>query len=377
LRRWAGLLALSGVGVALSSTQILAGIRPVADTLLSAIGFAASAVIGGLIVVRRGGHPTGWLVLLLGLAILFADGFAYVPGVTTAYVSWVESWVWTAVFALFAVLTLTFPSGELPEGRGRWARVARGAVIALPFLVAMAALTESLGGPEASTPTPNSVGFLPEWLGYLSMLSVVAIFLGGALSLVVNRRRTVGAERAQLTWVVFALVSLVTTVTLTFIYIFVSIGVGAGDPGDSIWSPTYVMMIMFPVSFGVAVLKYRLYEIDRIISRTVSYALVASLLLAVFFGVVAVLTILVPAESDLAIAASTLAVAALFNPLRSRIQIRVDRQFNRARYDAEQVMDGFAGSLRDEVDDGRVVDGWMEVVSATMQPETIGVWVRS
>jgi hypothetical protein len=241
----------------------------------------------------------------------------------------------------------------------------------------MAALTESLGGPEASTPTPNSVGFLPEWLGYLSMLSVVAIFLGGALSLVVNRRRTVGAERAQLTWVVFALVSLVTTVTLTFIYIFVSIGVGAGDPGDSIWSPTYVMMIMFPVSFGVAVLKYRLYEIDRIISRTVSYALVASLLLAVFFGVVAVLTILVPAESDLAIAASTLAVAALFNPLRSRIQIRVDRQFNRARYDAEQVMDGFAGSLRDEVDDGRVVDGWMEVVSATMQPETIGVWVRS
>jgi hypothetical protein len=368
---------VTGFGIALLSAQISVGIRPVADILLSAIGFAASALVGGLIIARRDGHLTGWLVMLLGLAILFADGFSYIPGVTPAYVNWLDSWVWTAVFALFAVLALTFPSGELPGGRGRWARAARGAVAALPFLVAIAALTETLGGPEASTPTPNPVGFLPEWLGYPAMLSVVAIFLGGALSLVVNRRRTIGAERAQLTWVVFALVLLVTTVSLTFIYIFVSIGIGAGDPGDSIWSAAYLMMIMFPVSFGVAVLKYRLYEIDRIISRTVSYALVAGLLLAVFFGVVAVLTILVPAESDLAIAASTLAVAALFNPLRSRIQIRVDRQFNRARYDTEQVMDRFAGSLRDQVDDGRVNDGWMDVVSATMQPETIGVWIRS
>jgi hypothetical protein len=368
---------VTGFGIALLSAQISVGIRPVADILLSAIGFAASALVGGLIIARRDGHLTGWLVMLLGLAILFADGFSYIPGVTPAYVNWLDSWVWTAVFALFAVLALTFPSGELPGGRGRWARAARGAVAALPFLVAIAALTETLGGPEASTPTPNPVGFLPEWLGYPAMLSVVAIFLGGALSLVVNRRRTIGAERAQLTWVVFALVLLVTTVSLTFIYIFVSIGIGAGDPGDSIWSAAYLMMIMFPVSFGVAVLKYRLYEIDRIISRTVSYALVAGFLLAVFFGVVAVLTILVPAESDLAIAASTLAVAALFNPLRSRIQIRVDRQFNRACYDTEQVMDGFAGSLRDQVDDERVIDGWMDVVSATMQPETIGVWIRS
>jgi hypothetical protein len=335
-----------------------------------------SAVVGGLIIARRDGHPTGWLVLLLGLAILFADGFSYIPGVTQAYVNWVEGWVWPAVFALFAVLTLTFPSGELPGGRGRWARTARGSVIALPFLVALAALTESLGESGASTPTPSPVGFLPEWLGYLSMLSVVAIFLGGALSLVVNRRRTVGAERAQLTWVVFALVLLVTTVSLTFVYIFVSIGVGAGDPGDSIWSPAYVMMIMFPVSFGVAVLKYRLYEIDRIISRTVSYALVAGLLLAVFFGVVAALTTLLPAESDLAIAASTLAVAALFNPLRSRIQVRVDRQFNRARYDIEQVMDSFAGSLQGRLDHDGVVDGWVGVVAETMQPASVSVWVR-
>jgi len=136
-------------------------------------------------------------------------------------------------------------------------------------------------------------------------------------------------------------------------------------------------MVALPVSIGVAVLRYHLYEIDRIVSRTVSYAVVVGVLAVVFFGVVTVLTSLLPAESDLAVAGSTLAVAALFNPVRRRVQAWVDRRFNRSRYDAQKVMDAFSGSLRDRVDPDGVVEGWVGAVSETMQPTTVGVWIRA
>jgi hypothetical protein len=131
-----------------------------------------------------------------------------------------------------------------------------------------------------------------------------------------------------------------------------------------------------PVAVAIAVLRYRLYEIDRIISRTVSYAVVVAFLALLFFGVVTVLSSLLAAESDLAIAGSTLAVAALFNPVRRRVQVWVDRRFNRSRYDTQRVMDRFAGSLQDRVDSQEVVDGWVGVVSETMQPASVAVWVR-
>jgi hypothetical protein len=247
---------------------------------------------------------------------------------------------------------------------------------ALPVLVAISALTETLGGPETAGSTPNPVGFLPAWLNYPALLGVVAIFLGAAVSLAIKRGRTTGAERAQLTWVVFALVLLVVTVCLTFVYVFGSIGLGRGDPGDLAWSPAFLVMLLFPVSFGIAVLRYRLYEIDRIVSRTVTYLLVVGLLGLVFVGAVTLITSFLPAESDLAVAASTLAVAALFNPVRRRVQVWIDRRFNRARYDAQRVMDSFAESLRDRVDPVDVSDGWREVVAKTMQPATLAVWVR-
>jgi hypothetical protein len=131
-----------------------------------------------------------------------------------------------------------------------------------------------------------------------------------------------------------------------------------------------------PVAVAIAVLRYRLYEIDRIISRTVSYAAVVAFLALLFFGVVTALSSLLQAESDLAIAGSTLAVAALFNPVRRRVQVWVDRRFNRSRYDTQRVMDRFAGSLQDRVDSEGLVEGWVDVVSETMQPASVAVWVR-
>jgi len=370
-----GLLIVAGLG--LFVVQLTLGDRALADDLLAAAGFLIYAAIGGLIVIRRNGHPTGWLLIMIGLAVMFADGLAGLPGVSTMLADWVASWGWGLVFLLFALLTLTFPSGHLPAGRGPWARAGRASIWVLPILLVATALTETLSGAESSAETVNPIGFLPEWLGYIGLLGIVAILLGGAVSLVIKRRRAVGAERAQFTWVVFAFVLFTTTVVLTFLYIFISIGVGAGDPGDAAWSPVYVMMILFPLSFGVAVLHYRLYEIDRIVSRTVSYALVVGLLAGAFLGVVALMSSLLPDESsDLAVAGSTLVVAALFNPLRRRVQDWVDRRFNRQRYDAQRIMDSFAFSLRDRVDPEEVMTGWVDVVSSTMQPDSVGMWVR-
>jgi len=376
LARWAllGLLVVAGLG--LSVVQLTLGDRP-EDATFAAFGFLIYVAIGGLIVIRREGHLTGWLLILIGLAVLWADALIGVPGVSRLFAAWVASWGWALVFVLFAILTLTFPSGHLPAGSGLWARAGRAAVWVLPILLASTALTETLGGAESSTQTVNPIGFLPEWMGWVALLGIVAVLLGGAVSLVIKRRSAVGAERAQLTWVVFAFVLLTISVVFTFMYIFISIGVGAGDPGDAAWGPVYLMMILFPLSFGVAVLRYRLYEIDRIVSRTVSYALVVGLLAGAFLGVVALMSSLLPEESsDLAVAGSTLVVAALFNPMRRRVQGGVDRRFNRQRYDAQRVMDGFALSLRDRVDPEEVMNGWVGVVSSTMQPDSIGMWVR-
>ena len=129
-------------------------------------------------------------------------------------------------------------------------------------------------------------------------------------------------------------------------------------------------------AIGIAITRHGLYEIDRLVSRTVTYAVVVGLLTAVFFGMITLLTLVLPAESDLATAASTLAVAALFNPVRRRMQAVVDHRFNRSRYDAQRVIDRFAGSLRDQVDSDQVMDGWVGVVTETMQPTSVSVWVR-
>ncbi len=132
-----------------------------------------------------------------------------------------------------------------------------------------------------------------------------------------------------------------------------------------------------PIAATLAILRYRLYDIDRIISRTVSYAIVIATLAAVYALGLAGLTSLLDTESSLAVAAATLAVAALFNPLRKRVQGFVDHRFNRTRYDAERVMTQFTGSLRDEVDPNTVLSGWVGVVSETMRPVASGVWLRS
>lgn len=349
-------------GLGLIWVQIRAQ-RSLGEVLFAAGGVLASASVGGLIVVRRDGHRTGWFLLLIGLAVVFVDGAPYLPGANGTTAEWIASWGWTGVFALFAGLTLTFPSGHLPSGVRFWPRAGRMAAWALPFLVAMVAISA------------EPIQLLPEELTYVGLATVAGILLGGVASLVVTRRRASGVERAQLTWVVYGFVLLISSILLTFLYVLGSIALGAGDPGDSAWSVAFLVMLLLPLTFGVAVLRYRLYDIDRIFSRTVTYAVVAGLLASLYAGAVFVLRERLPFEGPLPVAASTLAVAAAFNPLRKWVQAKVDRRFNRSHYDARLVVDEFAGSLRDGVDPDQIVAGWVLAVSETMQPSMVGVWL--
>jgi hypothetical protein len=368
-------LLLQLTNVSLIVAQVAAG-RPFVDIAIALVAVCIYAAVGGLVVFRHNGHLTGWLLCLVGLAVVLADGTGSLSFLSETANRWLGSWIWTSVFALFGLLTLTFPSGRSPDGVGLWPRLGRMAVVALPLLVAAAALTETLGGPEASVPTDNPIGFIPSWLSGPILAALAFTLLAGSISLVVKRRRSSGVERAQLTWVVFPLALFATAVVLTLCYLSLAVALGGENPGDEAWTVVYVMMVVYPIWFGVAVLRYRLFEIDRIISRTVSYALVVAVLAGTFVLMVTLVTALLPANSDVAVAASTLVVAALFNPLRSRVQRAVDRRFNRSHYDAMLVGTAFAELMRDEADLERIVSEWIDVVSVTLHPTAASVWIR-
>jgi hypothetical protein len=195
---------------------------------------------------------------------------------------------------------------------------------------------------------------------------IVGLGAAAVLSLFLRRRRSTGTERQQYRWLLLGA------------SLFVGIS-AAGQilPEGSAFELLWLLGgSAIPICIGVAVVRYRLFEIGRVISRTVGYVMVVGVLGLVFLGVVTLLTWVSPAESQLAVAGSTLVVAALFNPLRKRLQGWVDRRFNRSKYDAEQVMEQFAGSLQDRVDEDDLVHGWVGVVSETMQPAAAAVWVR-
>lgn len=373
MSRVVGFGALVAFGFSLSVVPMLTG-AGVADPAIAAVGFAAYATVGGLIVFRRDGHLTGWLLTMLGLAVAVADGIGRQPWAGDVLVGWVSSWGWTAVFALYGALALTFPSGQPPQGATVTARLGRAALVALPVLTFVAATTETLGGPSTGEVT-NPVGIFPSSWGIPALLAVVGIFLLATASLVIHRRRSRGVERAQLTWVVFALAVFGVTVCLTFAYIYGSIAFGYGDPGDSAWIVVFLMMTLFPMSFGVAILRYRLFDIDRIISRAVSYTVVAVFLGACYFALVTSLATLVPGPGNWRVAISTLVVAALFNPALRRVRTGVDRRFNRSHFDAQKMVGEFGATFRQETDAGEIAARFAMVVNEAFQPARSAVWV--
>lgn len=276
------------------------------------------------------------------------------------------AWISQFVTAL-VLLPLWFPTGQALNRR--WAWVGRAAIIAagvaeLSFFFSESVCAYAEPTSDVCVEVVNPWG-IAGFAGFEPLFLVsMALAFPAVISPFVRWRRSDDVERQQIKWFFVAAIGLLVAFVISFADFNQALNEAVFAAGlTGVW-----------LAIAVAVRKYRLYDIDRIVSRTVSYAVVIAVLAGVYIGLVTAIGS--QFESSLSVAASTLTVAALFNPVRKRVQSWVDRHFNRSSYDTQQVMDEFAGSLRDEVDAGELIDGWVEVVEETMQPEAVGVWVR-
>jgi hypothetical protein len=343
-----------------------------ANTVIYGLVAVSAATVGALLASRRPRHPVGWLLLALGLWFVYG------------YASWVLlAWrgapptVGSAILdanvvvipACIGFVLLLTPTGKLPSQRWRWwARVAAAAPVVGLVLLALGPFRE----PDQSVANPLAIGALAGPLlvvrGVTFAVAGLAIPVG-AWSLVVRFRRARGEERQQLRWLAVAAapvaVALVVLATQALTGSEVDLGWLAG-----------VCLAVLPLAIGAAILRYRLYDLDRIISRTLAYGLLTVLLGGGYAGVVLGLGQLLGRDSSLVVAGATLAVAALFQPARRRIQQLVDRRFNQRRYDAARTIDAFAGRLRQQVDLDGLTAELVAVVDQTMQPTRVSLWLR-
>ena len=331
---------------------------------------------GALIALRQPRHPVGWCFILLGLFgdlfLAFANYGLYATltapgGLPAAGVAvWISNWFWAIPSGVLPIMILLFPNGRPPTVR--WWPVAWLAVGATLLFAA----TDALGAYLAQT----SVALEP--LGWVSLVSALLALLwavtliAAVASLVVRFRRSHGVERQQLKWFVSA-AAVVVSLQLPGLLV----PVGPVPPVIGVLSN--LSFGLLPVSAAIAILRYRLYDIDVLIRRTLIYATVSAVLLLAYVGGVALVQFLlapVTSGNGLAVAISTLAVLALFQPLRRRIREAVDRRFYRSRYDAARTLDSFAVRLRDEVDLDAVRADLLGSVQHTMAPAHVGLWLR-
>jgi hypothetical protein len=345
---------------------------------LRMLGDLAFTTVGLIIASRRPANPLGWLLLAFGLS-LSANEFLracaeytlfYRPGTLPAglFIAWVSTWIWAFIYPILPFVFLLFPDGQLPSPRWRPFAWVAGLVNGLFLLI----VPFRAGGLEYFPTILNPVGIpaLTEAVFALFAFATFIIILLAAISLPVRFRRARGDERQQLKWVAFAAV-------LLGIVLIVA----------PIWASPVVSVILSTLAFtcltaaiAVAILKYRLYDIDRLINRTLVYGLLTALLVAVYAGLVLILGQLfggLGAEPpSWTVAGATLAVAALFQPARRRIQAVVDRRFNRRKYDAAKTIDAFGARLREQVDLDTLSAELLAVVDHTMQPTTASLWLR-
>jgi hypothetical protein len=289
---------------------------------------------------------------------------------------------WCPVIVTFPLAILLFPDGRLPSPRWRpvlWGYLAVGACWPVSiYAVAIDAVatgdTRILPGGDLQAvdyPAGSSA-----WLGSVEavILPVLAVFwLVFVARQVLSWRRADGERRQQLKWLMSgAAVCIAATVVIA---VGGTLDASASPAVQAVLNGVAIGILALPVSIGVAILKYRLYDIDRIISRTLAYLIVTGLLVGVYAGLVLLTTQVLRVHTPVAVAASTLAAAALFNPVRRRVQRAVDRRFNRVRYDADMAVSAFAARLKDAVDLDSVRDDLASVVQKALEPAHISVWM--
>ena len=387
-------LVLTGSGIGLLVFQNLSYQNvPIYDYWADATAIAVSfSIVGAVIASRRPEHPVGWLFCTIGVLAaldhlcgeyatyaLLARSDSLPAGEVAA---WVRSWIWSLTGGLGVFLLLVFPDGRLPGERWKYL-VWLNAVVAVGGAVALAFSPGPIDGLE---PIRNPLGIGQDgsssMIGVVKLVEVlqVCVALAAAVSPFVRLRHARLEQRQQIKWFAYAVAILIIGRLLASP---ATEAVGAGW----IWSmgfAIYLIGIMgVPLAVGIAILRHHLYDIDLIIRRTLVYGSLTVLLAAVYFGGVAsigaVFQVLTLREDQpqLVIVVTTLVIAALFNPLRRRIQEFIDRRFYRSRYDANKVLHIFSVKLRDETDLDRLTRELVGVVGQTMQPAHLSLWLRT
>src|SRR5215211_7671344 len=335
-----------------------------------AVGYS---VIGAVIASRLPNHPIGWICCATGL-IAAIDHFGGEYAVYAVLANpealvggqamlWFSLWVWIFMFGLIVFLLLLFPTGRLPSSRWRtfaWVSVA---------VISAGVIWSSIISPDVGFNAPPS----PVQLSVL--------LLGGvaAASVVIGRRGARGVERQQIKWLLYVgpIFFVASGLHIGFYYFWLPEG------SWGLWA-SYLLVIVGglsgPIAIGVAILRYRLYEIDILINRTLVYGSLTATLIVLYFGGIVVLqrvfVFLTGQQSTLAVVASTLLIAALFTPLRRRIQSLIDRRFYTRKYDARKTLETFSAQLRDETDLDSLSSDLVGVVAETMQPTHVSLWLR-
>ena len=370
----------------------------VSDAVISFL-FLAFPIVGALIASRRPRNPIGWILLadgLLWMVLAVTDSY-FVYGVArpssvpypVAIGTIGNQWLWVPTIGLLGIyLVLLFPDGKLPSRRWRTLALFSAVVILL------SSVTEGLApGPlenQGGVRNPFGLEALPWLVGvtYILLPLLPLCIFASAVSMVLRYRRSSGEVREQIKWIAFVasfagvwfLISMVTQLVVVLMS-------GGNVPQIPLWfellsSVAVLGFTAVPVAIGFAVLRYRLYDIDIIINRTLVYGSLTATLVALYFGGVAATQTILRAltgqteQPQLAVVVSTLVIAALFNPLRRRIQAFIDRRFYRRKYDARKTLEDFSARLRDETDLETLNNDLAGVIRETMQPTHVSLWLR-
>lgn len=333
---------------------------------------------GVVVLLRADWHPVGWMLLGCGAGYAISFSLTYPEiwtgtlGVPPAWGAWIADGWGNSIAFLFTVCLLSvFPDG-LPSVRGR----RRGAVLRIGAGAAatvVAALGAEMGGFEGNFypdryANPTGLGVVPPAVAGWVFLVILVGMVASAISLLRASRRVDEATRRQYRWVLFPF-GLATVMILTAIPL-------SSIVGDLVWLPVALMYVVLPVAFSIAMVRTRLWDIDRLVTRTVTYALVAVVVAGLYAIPVVVLPEVLGLSGDFAVAGATLAAAAAFTPIRRRVQALVDRRFDRARYDATRIVAGLGGRVQ-ALTDSSTLAGEVGVVAATaLRPASVDLWIK-
>ena len=368
-------LALMALGAALLARENVA-------EAAYAVALVVFALVGAVVASRRPRNPIGWILLAVvvnSAATIAIESYVKTEPEPALLALWLDDWVSNVWLALVSIwIPLLFPDGRLPSPRWRWVAWAGTAAFALG--AAGRALgerrldTAADGDPLNPYALPGAAGQAAAQIASLAELAFAPAVIGSLLAIVIRFRRSRGVERQQLKW--FALIGGLMIAALSLAAVAL-IDERLGETvGVVAWGAFLLLLALgLPLAIGAAILRHRLYDIDVVIRRTLIYGALTLTLAAAYLAIV-LLAGLAVGDSDLAIAASTLAVAALFRPARARIQGVVDRRFFRRRYDAGRTLEAFSGRLREQLDLDALAAEIRGVVGETVEPAHVSLWLR-